>query len=165
MSRSNSLTFYFKRSSKKINRNIVYNSLWVQKFINNLKSHIMNRTIEKLFYASLIQAKQFYKVPIPILLFKFIKTQKLLFKIAKVRKAGRLYQVPIGFNEFNRYALPLRSTIKQLRNQRTATFMSKLLTLLNINLISQNTPHEKSKNEIYSSIVAYRGYLHYRWRL
>jgi ribosomal protein S7 len=157
--------FFFKRINKKSNRDSVFNSLWVQKIINNIKKHISIAVAEKLVYNTLSYLKKFYKINIPILLFKLIKNQKLVFKTTKVRVAGRSYYLPIGFNEYNRYAMSFRELIKQITLQRTNSFVVKFLELINNNLILQQNASTKKRQEIYGALSDHRGYLHYRWRL
>jgi ribosomal protein S7 len=160
----NNLSFY-KNNNIKNKRDYVFNSLWIYKLINNLKGHTNSVKIEKISYNSFIYLKKYYKIPVPLIIFRFLKTQKLLFKTTKVKVGGRIYQLPTSFNEFNRYSIQTRLILKEIRLKKTTSFSNKFIELLNSNILNLQSVSIKNRNEIYKTLVSYRGYLHYRWRV
>jgi ribosomal protein S7 len=157
--------FIFKRNTRKSKRDTVFNSLWIYKLINNIKKHTHSTKAERLVYKNFSYLKRYYKINIPLITFKLIKTQKLLFKITKVRIAGRIYQLPISLNEFNTYSTSFRDVLKQLKLQRLSSFTTKFIDLFNNSILIQQNANSKKRQEIYQTLTAYRGYLHYRWRV
>lgn len=142
--------------------NLIINSFWLKKIINILIKHTYHAKIECIIFKTCKYLKYFTKTPITIELYQYIKMQKLLFKILKVKIAGRIYQLPTNFDFFNRYATLLRNTLK---NKIISNNISnKFSILFSSQLFQKNSISEKIRDEIYKNATVYRGYLHFRWR-
>lgn len=148
----------------KFNKDFIFNSYWISKLINNSKKHTLKHKIENKYYKTFSQIKKFYKIPILLFLYNTIRHQKLLFKISKVRVAGRIYQLPNSFNFFNRYATCFKWLIKTITEKGTINIGDRITKLIINENITKNNITTKTRNEIYLSITSYRGYLHFRWR-
>jgi len=142
----------------------IFNSFWFSKIINVLTKHTMKNKIEKKVYKSFKFFKFYTKVPPLLLTFNTIRHQKLLFRILKVRVAGRIYQLPTNFGNLNRYSTSLRWLLTNVSKKGTSMFSDRFLKfLINDNFVKNNTT-DQTRTEIYKIITSFRGYLHFRWR-
>lgn len=156
---------YLKNFTKiKFNKDFFFNSLWISKIINLSTVHTMKHKIENKYYKTFTNLKIQHKIPVLFYIYHTIRKQKLLFKILKVRVAGRIYQLPTNFDFFNRYATALRWLILNISKNGNFNFSDRVTKyLINDSLIKNNIT-DKTRLEIYKTITSFRGYLHFRWR-
>ena len=148
----------------RFNKDFIFNSFWISKIINISKKHTMKHKIENKYYKTFSQIKKLYKIPSIFFIYNTIRNQKLLFKIIRVRVAGRIYQLPNNFDYFNRYSTALKWLIISIMKKGTSNIGDRIAKfIINENLIKNNLT-DKTRNEIYKIITSYRGYLHFRWR-
>lgn len=148
----------------KFNKNFVFNSFWVSKIINISTKHNIKHKIENKYYKTFSQIKKTYKIPSLFFIYNTIRNQKLIFKIIKVRVAGRIYQVPNNLDYFNRYSTALKWLMISVLKIGTTNIGNRITKLIINENITKNNLTEKTRNEIYKIITSYRGYLHFRWR-
>jgi ribosomal protein S7 len=148
----------------KFNKDLFFNSLWVSKIINISTKHTIKHKIENKYYKTFYNLKIYYKIPPILYIYNTLRKQKLLFKILKVRVAGRIYQLPTNFNFFNRYSTALRWLILNISKYGNFNFSDRVTKYLINDSLTKNNITDKTRLEIYKTITSYRGYLHFRWR-
>jgi ribosomal protein S7 len=148
----------------KLKKNLVFNSFWLSKIINILTKHILTQKIENKIYKTFSVFKIKKKLPALFFTYNTIRNQKLLFRILKIRVAGRIYQLPNNFDFFNRYNVALKILLKNIYIKGISSFSERVSRYLLLETFIKNNVTDKLRNEIYKTVGSFRGYLHFRWR-
>lgn len=148
----------------KYNKDYQSNSFLISKIINILKKHTIKNKIENKLNKIFSLIKIQLKVPLNVVIYNNIRHQKLLFKILKVKIAGRIYQLPTNFGFYNRYATSLIWLLKIITDNAPVNLINRFTKIFIYDSFTKNNTTDKTRNEIYKTITSYRGYLHFRWR-
>jgi len=148
----------------KLKKNLIFNSFWLAKIINMLTKHTLTQKIENKIYKTFSVFKIKKKIPALFYTYNTIRHQKLLFRILKIRIAGRIYQLPNNFDFFNRYNVAFKLLLKNIYLKGINSFSERLSKYLLLETFIRNNSTDKLRNEIYKTISSFRGYLHFRWR-
>lgn len=144
----------------------IFNSLWINKFMNILntkgKKILTQKIILNTFY---IIKKQLTNIPI-FLFFFFLELLRCKFEISLVKIGKKKHEVPIPTNSIRQY-LALFRTIKKFfkKSKNSIKFEIKFANEI-INVFEKKTQSEllRHKTNMFSKAIANRSYLHFRWK-
>ncbi|MDI6785170.1 MAG: 30S ribosomal protein S7 [bacterium] len=147
---------------RKIRPDLVYNSIFVAKFINSIMKCGKKSLAERIFYNALEIIKKRTKKPGFDVFEKALNNVKPYLAVKARRVGGATYQVPIEVPEPRRSTLAIRWIIGFARAAKGKNMEERLADEL-INAANNTGLAIKKRDDTHKMAEANKAFAHYRW--
>lgn len=151
------------KNKNEINPDIMYNSVRLQKFINNVMQSGKKETARKVVYGALDIIKEKTSNPNPLEVFDTaIKNSSPMVEVRSRRIGGANYQVPREVRPERRLALSIRWIIGAARSGKGKPMSQKLADEI-INASKNEGSAVKKKDDTHKMAEANKAFAHFAW--
>lgn len=151
------------KNKNEINPDIMYNSVRLQKFINNVMQSGKKETARKVVYGALDIIKEKTNNPNPLEVFDTaIKNSSPMVEVRSRRIGGANYQVPREVRPERRLALSIRWIIGAARSGKGKPMSEKLAEEI-INASKNEGSAIKKKDDTHRMAEANKAFAHFAW--
>lgn len=147
---------------REISPDPVYNSLLVQKFINNLMWNGKKTVAQKIFYDALKLIKKKTGEDGYSIFLKAINNVKPVLEVRPRRVGGATYQIPVEVSPRRRESLAIKWIIRAARERNEYRMVERLANEL-IDASKGTGEAIKTKETTHKMAEANRAFAHFRW--
>lgn len=146
------------------NRDILYNSVWVNKYIAKLMLQGKKHLVEKYVNLAFTTLKfSFKKIPSLMLIEKIVQFRPLLSFVNK-RMGRKFNPIPIPIKERRQFVLSLNYIVKFTKSMTNRNFDAKIISALSEIFGSKKNHITKKISEDIKYLTDARVFLHFRWK-
>jgi len=153
---------YGRIKRKKPEKDAVYNSIVVQRFINKIMFDGLKSKAETIFYTSIKRASENIKKD-PLEIFeKALGNVTPLMEVKSRRVGGATYQVPVEVSKERGQALAM-NWLRDAAYERPGKSMSEKLTLELLDAYGNVGGAKKKQENMHKTAESNKAFAHFRW--
>ena len=149
-------------AKREVNRDRVYNSTLVTKFVNSMMWGGKKSTAQGIFYEAMENLEKKGGDEALKLFKKAVENVKPMLEVKSRRVGGANYQVPIEVNPERRTSLAIRWLITYGRSRGEKGMVDKLTNEL-LDAANGRGAAMKKKEDVHRMAEANKAFAHYRW--
>jgi small subunit ribosomal protein S7 len=139
-----------------------YNSIWVQKLINNVMKNGKKSTAEHIVYKAMEDVGQRTKEDPRQVVEQALRNVMPVLEVRPRRVGGATYQIPLEVRPARQMSLAMRWLLGAARS-RSGRPMSERLTVELIDAYREQGSAIKKRDDTHRMAEANKAFVHYRW--